>query len=697
MPAAAISNASGGPGPPPGSEPAGARDTRASGGGGGRRGGRGEFQVVHGTGFSRAEVPALAVCTAGTGAASSSLSWRYSSWSGRRRRASRRRRARAVPVPALQADAGEEVVRLCVVGFEGERVRQTLLGRLPELLLVGDDAEVVERTVVTRVELDRAAVARRGAREILLAQPGVAHGEKGLGVRGELHGHAVQFGQRAVVPPGLDVAEAAVVDVVRAEVAAHGPVGGEGRRDEHDGVQRRDAHREPAGRAGTRRPGGQGDDLTAHLHEAEAAEQQEARQRGQTVTLRHKDGQQRAHVQQHRRGHPARPGPPPHGQEHPGQAEHRRHPEGHARREGAVLAHGEQQVEVVVGVGVPEVRQLGAQQPHPLPGMIGDELARPLRPEGGHLHALERVARLLLGPEDGVLEHPGLVGMEWRGDERIAVGPRVVADVEIDAAVRGQEHGFLRQDVIVQRARRRTREHPADQQRRRPRPGAPRERPPLRAQTDRRQHQRHEEQDVGHHHRHRPHEQAQAEERERPRPAAPRARAQDPPDHEPERADQERRGHEHHRVRLRGHAERPARRRQPADEPAPPPLTLFLFMARAREGGGREAEEQGGRTGFQHLLEEGRQKRLVPEHAVDQRQPVRVARQTVERLVVRPFAGGDALRPVAVEFHVALVGLDLQRFRREEQHAQAGEQRTREHDGGRRQQATRAGGRRGSF
>ena len=333
----------------------------------------------------------------------------------------------------------------------------------------------------------------------------------------------------------------------------------------------------------------------------------------------------------------------------------------------------------VVGESVPEIAQLGGLQPQPLAGVVRDELVCARRPVGGYFHARERMALGLFGPEDGIVEHPGLVGVQGRRDERITVGQRVVADVEIDAAVRGQEDGFAGGKVVVQCTGGSPDENAAHQQRRRRHAGAHGKRFPCAAQADRRQHERHEEQDVRHHHGHDAHQQAEPEKCQRARPST-LLRAQRPPDHEPERADQVGGRHQHQRVRLRGHAKRPARRRQPADEPAAPRV-----VPRTHENQRRDAEEQRGRASFEHLLDERHHERLVAARLVNERQVVSVTGQPVERLVVRPHPPGDATRPVAVELHVALVGQNLRRIRRQEQHAHPHEQRPREHDGDRRQ------------
>ena len=431
------------------------------------------------------------------------------------------------------------------------------------------------------------------------------------------------------------------------------------------------------------RPGG---DLPPEFHQAEAAQQQQAGHRGEPVAFRDEHGHQRRHVQADRRDDPACLRPPQGRQQHSRQAQDRRRAEADARQQQAVFLEGLHHPQVVVGKGVPEVAQLLQEQPQPGRRVLVDVLAGEVRPERGNFRAPQWVARRAFGPEDGVAEHPVLVGVQRRGHLRIAVGEGIVADEEVDAAVRREEHRLVGQQVVVQRAGRRAQHDAAHQQRRRPRAPTGGEgtlcRGPVPPQQDGRQHEGREEQDVGHHHGHDAHQDPQPEERRQRGPAGPPP-PQHPPHDEPERRDEVGRGHEHRRVGLRGFAEDPAQRRQRADRPRAPPGGGIGFFPRAGESQRAEPEEERGRAGFGQRLAEHREVRLITHDGVDERQPVGIARQSVECLVVRPGAGRDAPRPVAVELHVPLFGEEIRRVGRAVHDPETSQQRDQEHDPGR--------------
>src|SRR5207237_5511127 len=71
-----------------------------------------------------------------------------------------------------------------------------------------------------------------------------------------------------------------------------------------------------------------------------------------------------------------------------------------------------------------------------------------------YFRALQRSTSRFLGGCDRILQHRFLARMQAGGKARIAGGDRIVADPKVDAAVRGKKNGVVRDEVVMNPARR---------------------------------------------------------------------------------------------------------------------------------------------------------------------------------------------------------------------------------------------------
>ena len=142
---------------------------------------------------------------------------------------------------------------------------------------------------------------------------------------------------------------------------------------------------------------------------------------------------------------PARPA-----KRQPCQPECRDEAEAKTGRHGAFVAEQLEDAEVVVLIHVPEVLELHPEQSQPSAGVLAHEGVGLGFPIGGNLRARHCAAIFFLWDEFGVAQHSLLRGAHRGRDARVAVRLGVVADVEVQPIVRGEEDVVFCHEAVVQ-------------------------------------------------------------------------------------------------------------------------------------------------------------------------------------------------------------------------------------------------------
>ncbi len=384
------------------------------------------------------------------------------------------------------------------------------------------------------------------------------------------------------------------------------------------------------------------------------SQNQQTRHGGHAIALRNEDRHEREHVQEQRRGHPAGNGILPR-EQHAREAHSRHRAKEEARQQNPLQAQERDDREVIVLERIPKRGHFPAEQRQPRAGVRADLQPRFFRPVSRNLLAGQRAASRFFGKRDGIVEKLLLARAKARRDFRITIRLRMIADPEIDPAMRREEGWLARHEAVVHPGRSGPNPDSQAEQRGPRQPAPPRDRP----QEIRRKRQRHDEKNRRHQHRHR----ADRHAHRAPRPnRRATAQPQGPPSASPVRRDEPRGRHQDHRKSLCRDIANPSQRREGAGRDAPARLPLCFDDAP------RQDENHQRRPRLQHALQADHRKRLHSTERVNAGEQKSISRQPVKRMMVRPLSAQDAQRPIVVKLRVAALHPKVWRLRKLPQH-----------------------------